>query len=173
MWGVRKITRRRETLPTPVFWPREFLGGYSPWGRKESDKIGWLNTNSHEVSPFVKKRYQQYLHNCVHVQLLIRVQLFAALWTVAPKILYPWNFSGKNTEMGCHFLLQGIFPTQELNPGLLHLLHWLSGSFLLNHLGNKSLHNWVILKYLTWSLALGKFSLVMWIFSHISLLLIW
>ena len=22
--------------------------------------------------------------------------------------------------MGCHFLLQGIFPTQELNPGLLH-----------------------------------------------------
>ena len=63
--------------------------------------------------------------------------------------------------MGCHFLLQGIFPTQELNPGLLNLLHSLSGSFLLNHLGNKSLHHWVILKYLTWSLALGKFSLVM------------
>ena len=48
---------------------------------------------------------------------------------VAPKILSLWNFSGKNTEMGCHFLLQGIFPTQELNPGLLHLLHWLSGFF--------------------------------------------
>ena len=26
--------------------------------------------------------------------------------------------------MGCHFLLQGIFLTQELNPHLLHLLHW-------------------------------------------------
>src|SRR5574337_139169 len=26
----------------------------------------------------------------------------------------------KNTGVGCHFLLQGIFPTQELNPGLLH-----------------------------------------------------
>ena len=25
---------------------------------------------------------------------------------------------GKNTGMGCHFLLQGIFPTQGLNPGL-------------------------------------------------------
>ena len=24
-------------LPTPVFWPREFRGLYSPWGRKESD----------------------------------------------------------------------------------------------------------------------------------------
>ena len=27
---------------------------------------------------------------------------------------------GKNTGVGCHFLLQGIFPTQGLNPGVLH-----------------------------------------------------
>ena len=27
---------------------------------------------------------------------------------------------GKNTGMGCHALLQGIFPTQGLNPGFLH-----------------------------------------------------
>ena len=27
---------------------------------------------------------------------------------------------GKNTKMGCHVLLQGIFPTQGLNPGLPH-----------------------------------------------------
>ena len=32
----------------------------------------------------------------------------------------PWNFPGKNTEVGCHSLLQGIFPTQESNLGLLH-----------------------------------------------------
>ena len=31
-----------------------------------------------------------------------------------------WEFPGKNTEVGCHFLLQGIFPIQGLNPGLLH-----------------------------------------------------
>ena len=30
------------------------------------------------------------------------------------------GFSGKNTEVGCHFLLQEIFPTQRLNPGLPH-----------------------------------------------------
>ena len=30
------------------------------------------------------------------------------------------NSPGKNTGVGCHFLLQGIFPTQGLNPGLLH-----------------------------------------------------
>ena len=32
----------------------------------------------------------------------------------------PWDFPGKNTGVGCHFLLQDIFPTQGLNPGLLH-----------------------------------------------------
>ena len=33
---------------------------------------------------------------------------------------FPWNSPGKNTGVGCHFLLQGIFLTQGLNPGLLH-----------------------------------------------------
>ena len=36
------------------------------------------------------------------------------------KLLRPWDFPGKNTGVGCHFLLQGIFPTQGSNPGLLH-----------------------------------------------------
>ena len=31
---------------------------------------------------------------------------------------------GKNTGVGCHVLLQEIFPIQELNPSLLDLLHW-------------------------------------------------
>ena len=34
--------------------------------------------------------------------------------------LHPWNFPGKSTGVGCHFLLQGIFPTQGSNPGLPH-----------------------------------------------------
>ena len=34
---VGKIAWRRERLPTPVFWPREFHGPYSPWGHKELD----------------------------------------------------------------------------------------------------------------------------------------
>ena len=32
-----KILWRRERLPTPVLWPGEFHGLYSPWGRKELD----------------------------------------------------------------------------------------------------------------------------------------
>ena len=35
----------------------------------------------------------------------------------SPRLLCPWDFSGKNTAVGCHFLLQGIFPSQGLNLG--------------------------------------------------------
>ena len=34
-------------------------------------------------------------------------------WTIAHRILCPWDFPGKNTGVVCHFLLQGIFPTQR------------------------------------------------------------
>ena len=36
------------------------------------------------------------------------------------RLLCPWDFPGKNTGVGSHLLLQGIFPTQGSNPGLLH-----------------------------------------------------
>ena len=44
------------------------------------------------------------------------------------RLLCPWHSPGGNTGVGCHFLLQGIFPTQGSNPHLLHcrwiLYHW-------------------------------------------------
>ena len=39
------------------------------------------------------------------------------------RLLCPWNSPGKNTGGDCHFLLQGIFPTQGSNQSLL-CLHW-------------------------------------------------
>ena len=36
------------------------------------------------------------------------------------RLLHPWDFLGKSTGVGCHFLLQGIFLTQGSNPGLPH-----------------------------------------------------
>ena len=54
------------------------------------------------------------------VKLLSRVRLFATPWTVVYQLLCPWDFPGKNTGLGCHFLLRGIFLTQESSPGLLH-----------------------------------------------------
>ena len=44
----------------------------------------------------------------------------------------PWNSPGKNTGVGCHFLLQGIFPIQGSNPGLQHCRHIL---YQLSHQG--------------------------------------
>ena len=49
------------------------------------------------------------------------------------RLLHPWDFPGKSTGVGCHFLLQGIFPTQGLNPGLPHCRQTL---YCLNHQGS-------------------------------------
>ena len=53
-----------------------------------------------------------------------RVRLFVTPWTIAHRLLCPWDSPGKNIGVGCHALLQGICPTQGLNPRLLCLLHW-------------------------------------------------
>ena len=55
----------------------------------------------------------------------------------------PWDFPGKNTGVGCHFLLQGIFLTQGSNSGLPHCRQTL---YHLSHLGIPSfLHSREIL----------------------------
>ena len=69
------------------------------------------------------------------VFMLSRVQLFATSWTVACQALCPWNFPWKNTGVGCHFLLQGIFPTQGLNLHLLSLQRSQADTLPLSHLG--------------------------------------
>ena len=56
------------------------------------------------------------------------VWLFETLWTVAARLLCPWDSPGKSSGVGGLFLLQGIFPTQGSNPYLLHVLHWQAGS---------------------------------------------
>ena len=50
------------------------------------------------------------------------------------RLLCPWNFPGKNTGVGCHFLLLGIFPTQGSNLHLLLLLHYQVDSLPLHRL---------------------------------------
>ena len=57
-----------------------------------------------------------------------RVRFFLTLWTVAHQAPLPMGFSGENTGVHCHALLQGIFLTQGWNSHLLSLLHWQMGS---------------------------------------------
>ena len=49
------------------------------------------------------------------------------------RLLCPWDYPGKNTGVGCRFLLQGIFLTQGWNPCL---LHWQTGPLPLSHQGS-------------------------------------
>ena len=42
--------REKERLPTPVFWPREFHGLYSPWGRKEANTTKRLSLSVTVIS---------------------------------------------------------------------------------------------------------------------------
>ena len=66
--------------------------------------------------------------------------------SLQPHGLYgPWNSPGQNTRVGSLSLLQGIFPTQGKNPGLLHC-RWIL--YQLNHKGSP-LHHIVIQYFYT------------------------
>ena len=51
------------------------------------------------------------------------------------RLLHPWDSPGKSTGVGCHFLLQGIFPTHGLNLGLPDCRQML---YHLSHQGSQS-----------------------------------
>ena len=56
------------------------------------------------------------------------------------RLLCPWDSHGKNTGVGCHALLQGIFLTQGSNPGLPHCKEIL---YQLSHKGSPRILEWV------------------------------
>ena len=78
---------------------------------------------------------------CEFILLLFSHQVmsdyFVTPWTVAPQAPLSMGFPRQDTGVGCHFLLQGIFPTQGLNPGL---PHWQAESLLLRHLGSPRIY---------------------------------
>ena len=57
-----------------------------------------------------------------------------------PTLCSPWNSPGQNTGVGSLSLLQGIFPTQRLNPGLPHC-RWIL--YQLSHKGSPRILEWV------------------------------
>ena len=57
------------------------------------------------------------------------------------RLLCPWDFPDKDTGVGCHFHLQGIFLTQESNLPLLCLLHWQADSLPLAPPGKPKSHD--------------------------------
>ena len=71
--------------------------------------------------------YYASLDSCILFQAISHTALLCSVvsYSLQPhgpwpaRLLHPWNFPGKNIGVGCHFLLQGIFPTQRLNPCVL------------------------------------------------------
>ena len=98
--------------------------------------VGFITTSAIREAPNI------YICVCACVlSCFSHVRLFATLWTVACwRLLCPWHSPGKNTGVGCHALLQGIFLTQGSSPHLLRLLHCQAGSLLLVPPGKPHIH---------------------------------
>ena len=79
-----------------------------------------------------------------HILLLYSVYYHILLpaYSTTSIFLCPWDFPGKHTGVGCHFLLQEIFPTQGLNSGLPHCRQTL---YHLSH--RESHHQHILLLY--------------------------
>ena len=76
---------------------------------KHKNKAKPLNSQN----PFLQIHIVNLLH-MVKCQLLSHVQLVVTPWQPT-RFFCPWDFPGKNNEVSCHFLLQGIFPTPGLS----------------------------------------------------------
>ena len=111
---VRKIPWSRKWLPTPVFLPgksheQRSLVGYSSWDH-ESVRHDWA-TFTRDIT------YLLIFDYCFSYVSVAQPYL-DSLWPHGQqptRLLCSWDFLGKNTAAGCHFLLRGIFRTQRLN----------------------------------------------------------
>ena len=116
----RTLRKERPVLPTNDL---RRLCGRGEWIKMDSFANPWATT-------FCNFRQDpQLFWNCLFSACMLscfsHVQLFVILWTVAARLLCPWDSPGKNTGVGFHPLHQGVFPTQGL---YLCLLHWQADS---------------------------------------------
>ena len=98
---------------------RVSLGGRTDWQQIQEKLLGWCK--------FSRCSFLWQLHSSSLVTKSCPALLQPhRLWPT--RLLYPWDFPGKNTRVDCHFHLQGILLTQGSNLHLLHcrwiLYHW-------------------------------------------------
>ena len=97
-----------------------------PWGHKESDATERLSLS--------------YIYKSESASGLDKDNSLRPHGLQSASLLCPWDFPGKNTGVGSHSLLQGIFPTQGLNPGLPHCRQIL---YQLNHKGSPHIYIYI------------------------------
>ena len=99
----------------------------------------WQGKSHEEASDWGVTGLRVCVWVCVCVCVCVRVRaralspspFMSLYWEQPNKLLGLWDFPGKNTEVGCLFLLQGIFLTLERKMHLLCLLHLAGGYFTL------------------------------------------
>ena len=135
-------------LRTAAPWWRSLVG-CSPWGSEESDTTEWLhfhfslscigkrNGNPLQCSCLEYPRdggaWWAAVYGVTKSQTWLK-QLSSSSRLQPIRLFCPWDFPGKNTGVGFHFLLQGISPTQRSNLHFLCLLHCQVDSLSLSHL---------------------------------------
>ena len=101
---------------------------FYPWKLKEAD------SDITNVQPdFLLQKYPWYI-SCIHCCCLATKSCLTLLWPhgLQPtRLLCPRDFPVRYTGVGCHFLLQEIFPTKGSKPSL---LHWQANLLPLSHL---------------------------------------
>ena len=82
---------------------------------------------------YIRSNFEDMYLCCAMLSRSVMFDSFRPFGPYSAWFLCPWDFSGKNTGVGCCFLLQGIFLTLGSNPHLLCLLHWQADSLPLSH----------------------------------------
>ena len=129
LWGQRRWMENTEAL-LQVLTPAASGSSWATLNR--SFPHHFHRSLSHRGNMGVGKTTSQACLNketrCLCCRHQVESNSFVTLWTTAHQAPCPWSILGKNTGVGCHFLLQGIFPGQEANPHLLFsrriLYHW-------------------------------------------------
>ena len=127
--GVRKIFWNRNPQEKIVRWDCFFQVNMSPnvsmerrkslFYRSKDETVRWTTHTTFACNDY-NKFYIFRTNVCV---CSVVSDSFWPHGLQPARLLCPWNFPGKNTGGGCHFLLQGIFPMQGSNLHLLCLLH--------------------------------------------------
>ena len=112
-------------------------------------ELRWNSASEQTSLPFIVRRAGQESLSWLCSVVSDALQLHGLL----PRLLCPWHFPGKHTGEGCHFLLQGTFQTQGLNP---HLSHWQVDSLLLSHLGSPELLRASLHWSAKWGMMMGN-----------------
>ena len=97
------------TLPPQSYCPAEFLASWNVivGGNSQSKS----NRHPPQLKPLSPWLSGSIICCCLFAQLCLTLLQRYGLQPASS--LCPWDFPGKNTGVGCHFLLQGISPTQE------------------------------------------------------------